>query len=366
MESPILSPRERAAVLWADHVTRNTAGDRDDVFEEVRKHYSDAEFVELTGIIGFFNRSNRVQDSLQLPLEHQDEVNKIKTSVRADTNKIRAYLDLLVEMWPDDFPQPNGDGEPEAARNGSGNGARRRFDEILMPGSAERLFTQGPRVPLIDTAANDPDIVFYFWAAEQFLGGKTNAARMWAHIPHVAKLMVPFLVAILHEGLGARLSTCLKLMAVLKTSRVNESAYCLAQMTALGRIAGITDDVARAIGGEDYMTSPFLSSRERAAVLWADHVAMNTAKKRDDIFEEVRKHYSDAEIVELTALCALCNMMNRVYKSLRIPIETGDASPAKGLPIRVEPDSLRNYIQELTASWPSSFPVPDAGAPALR
>jgi alkylhydroperoxidase family enzyme len=292
-------------------------------------------------------------------------VNKIKTSVRADTNKIRAYLDLLVEMWPDDFPQPNGDGEPEAGRNGSENGAGPRFDEILMPGAAEGLSAQGPRVPLIDTATSDPDAAFYFRAAKQFLGGKTNAARMWAHIPHVAKLMVPFMVAILHEGLGGRLSTRLKLMAALKTSRVNESAYCLAQMTALGRTAGITDDLAHAIGGGDYMISPLLSPRERAAVLWAEHVAMYTAKTRDDIFEEVRKHYSDPEIVELTALCTLYNMMNRVYKSLRIPIETGDAFPAKGLTVRVEPDSIRNYIQELTASWPASFPVPNEEAPAL-
>ena len=137
MVSPTLSSRERAAVLWAEHVTLNTAGDRDDVFEKVRKHYSDAEFVELTGVIGFFNRSNRGQDSLHLPLEHQDEVNKIKTSVRVDTDNIHNYLNLLVEMWPSNFPQPNEDGEPETGRNGSGNGMSRRFDEILMPGVAE-------------------------------------------------------------------------------------------------------------------------------------------------------------------------------------------------------------------------------------
>ncbi len=114
------------------------------------------------------------------------------------------------------------------------------------------------------------------------------------------------------------------------------------------------------------MESPILSPRKRAAVLWAEHVTRNTAGDRDDVYEEVRKHYSDPEIVELTALCTLYNMMNRVYKSLRIPIETGDASPAKGLTVRVKPDAVRNYIQALTASWPSSFPVPDAGAPALR
>ena len=45
MDSPTMSPREKAAVLWAEHVTRNTAKTRDDVFQEVRRHYDDREFV---------------------------------------------------------------------------------------------------------------------------------------------------------------------------------------------------------------------------------------------------------------------------------------------------------------------------------
>ncbi len=106
MTSPLLSPRERAAVLWAEHVTRNTARDRDDVFEQVRAHFDEAEMVELTLICGMFNMFNRLMDSLKIPLEIQDEVDKIQRSLQLDPEKVRRNLQGMLESWPKDFPQP--------------------------------------------------------------------------------------------------------------------------------------------------------------------------------------------------------------------------------------------------------------------
>ena len=107
MSSPHLSPREKAAVLWAEHVTKNTARSRDDVFAEVRRHFSDPEIVELTLICGMFNMFNRFMDSLWIPVEAQGEVDKIKRSLVLDPAKVRSYLETVVETWPDDFPLSN-------------------------------------------------------------------------------------------------------------------------------------------------------------------------------------------------------------------------------------------------------------------
>ena len=108
MSSPHLSARERAAVLWAEHVTLNTAKDRDDVYDIVRKEFSDPELVELTAATALFNLSNRVQDSLRFPIEEESEVSKIKTSVRTDPRKLKAYLQRVVDDWPDEMPEPQG------------------------------------------------------------------------------------------------------------------------------------------------------------------------------------------------------------------------------------------------------------------
>jgi hypothetical protein len=107
MDSPLLNDREKAAVLWAEHVTHNTARSRDDIFEIVRKQFSEAGTIELTFIISYFNMWNRFNDSLQIPLEEQKEVYKILVNV--NTNKLKNYLQYVVDNWPDDFPEPHPD-----------------------------------------------------------------------------------------------------------------------------------------------------------------------------------------------------------------------------------------------------------------
>ena len=44
---------------------------------------------------------------------------------------------------------------------------------------------------------------------------------------------------------------------------------------------------------------------------------------RDAIFEDLRRHFSDEQIVELTVRTALCGFFNRVNDALQIGIEDG-------------------------------------------
>ena len=106
MDTNCLNPREKAAVLWAEHVTKNTARDRDDIFEIIKKEYNESEIVELTAISCLFNLVNRFQDSLQVQLEDVDEVNKIKKSVQVDTDKLKSYVSEIIDDWPKEFPEP--------------------------------------------------------------------------------------------------------------------------------------------------------------------------------------------------------------------------------------------------------------------
>ena len=109
MDSDLLNDREKAAVLWAEHVTRNTARERDDVFDQVHAIFSEQEIVELTMISGLFNFRNRYMDSLKIPLEPTEEVDKIKTSGRLNTDNLKQYLEFVLENWPEEFPEPNPD-----------------------------------------------------------------------------------------------------------------------------------------------------------------------------------------------------------------------------------------------------------------
>ena len=64
------------------------------------------------------------------------------------------------------------------------------------------------------------------------------------------------------------------------------------------RHAGATDAKIAAIDDE---TSDLLSPRERAALRFAEKLAFDHRKVDDALWSEVRRHFSEAEIIELVA-----------------------------------------------------------------
>jgi alkylhydroperoxidase family enzyme len=340
-------------------VTTNTACDRDDVLEEVRPHFHDAELVELTAISGLFNVSNRIHDTLQLPIEHSSEVNAIKTSVRVNTTKLKAYYETLLSAWPDEFPLTEKDPDL-GAESSPGEISERRLDEVLLPSAAARIREKAPILLLPEPAGEEAGD--FFRLTSHFYGRMPPSLRAWAHIPLIGRSYIPFRLALLHEGLGGVVSTRIKMMAAIKTSHVNGSAYCLAEISTLSWAAGIGDATALAIASEGYMGSPLLTDREKAAVLWAEQMAINTARStrsREDGFAELKKHFSTVAIMELTGLCGFFNMFNRFHDSLRpAPHEAGDAGEIEG-EIWVSPDRIKGYLQAVLEDWPKEFPEPN-------
>ena len=64
------------------------------------------------------------------------------------------------------------------------------------------------------------------------------------------------------------------------------------------RHAGATEAKIAAIDDE---TSDLLSPRERAALRFADRLAVDHHKVDDTLWAELRHHFSEAEIIELAA-----------------------------------------------------------------
>ena len=108
MDSPRLSPREKAAILWAEHVAKNTAKDRDDIFAIVAEQFSEPEIVELTLVCGFRNMRTRLHDSLHLDFEGE-EFEAIGAIAKVDSGNFKKYVQKLLDDWPDEMPVPNPD-----------------------------------------------------------------------------------------------------------------------------------------------------------------------------------------------------------------------------------------------------------------
>src|ERR671930_1924329 len=58
-------------------------------------------------------------------------------------------------------------------------------------------------------------------------------------------------------------------LVIIKTSALNQSAYCMSHNVPLGRKIGLTESQIKAAQGSDYLRSPDLDDRQKAAIRWA-------------------------------------------------------------------------------------------------
>ena len=67
-EAPFYSERERAALAWAEAVTRLKDGNvPDEVYEEARRQFSEEELIDLTVAVTTINTYNRINIAFRTP-----------------------------------------------------------------------------------------------------------------------------------------------------------------------------------------------------------------------------------------------------------------------------------------------------------
>lgn len=111
----LYSDEEKAAMRWAEVLTdklyQGGPGQKpqgDAAMVELKKHFNEAQIVEITMVSGFFNFWNRFTDGLAIDVEESPVMGKFKKSTAIDP---QAYVDYMRECWWND-PLP---GEKDAA-----------------------------------------------------------------------------------------------------------------------------------------------------------------------------------------------------------------------------------------------------------
>lgn len=211
------------------------------------------------------------------------------------------------------------------------------------------------RIPVIEPEAVDGELGEFYDAVTALMGRVPHFYRTISHAPLLAMLFLPINAANQREWPGARLSGRIKEMVVIKTSHVNGCEYCYAHNTSLGMAAGITQEQIIDISSDDYKESALFTERERAAIMWAENVTKNNAQKNDALYERVNAHFSDAEIVELTLICAMFNMINRINDSLDVTIEDQDEVDKIQRSLVLDPERMRTYLHWLADHWPGDI-----------
>src|SRR5688572_32633685 len=113
----------------------------------------------------------------------------------------------------------------------------------------------------------------------------------------------------------------LRELVKLRASQINGCAYCIDMHWKDARAGGETEQ--RLYGLDAWEESPYYTDRERAALAWIDSVTrVAETHVPDDVFDRVRSHFSEQEVVDLTWLAAAINAWNRFAIAMRSPAGT--------------------------------------------
>jgi AhpD family alkylhydroperoxidase len=110
----------------------------------------------------------------------------------------------------------------------------------------------------------------------------------------------------------------LKEMCRIKISVAHQCGYCSTVRSNLAKAEGLTEDMISDLLS-DYRTSKYFTAREKAALHYAELFKHGEhAIDRDEVYDELKKHFSDEEIIELGLLCGMTDGVGKLVKSFDV------------------------------------------------
>ena len=155
-----------------------------------------------------------------------------------------------------------------------------------------------PRIKKLELDEWDNDLR-EMTAADSVTALEQGIMRMFAHTPEISKGLVAFGGAIKsHRSLPDRLVELVRLRVAFH----NQCRSCMAIRYQDGVDAGIDEDLVCSL--EKPQEADDLSDAEKAAIEYGELFATNHLAIDDSVYENLRKYFSEAEVVELSITVA--------------------------------------------------------------
>ena len=115
---------------------------------------------------------------------------------------------------------------------------------------------------------------------------------------------------------GAGLEPALLELVRMRASQINGCAYCLDMHSKDARARGETEQRLYLL--DAWEESPFYSERERAALAWTEALTLVAdGHVPDEVYEHVRRHFDEHELVNLSLAIVAINGWNRLCVGFR-------------------------------------------------
>ena len=154
---------------------------------------------------------------------------------------------------------------------------------------------------------------------EEFAGAYgpfRNQVAIFAHVPAALRHLMPLLMELREAATLPKRHLELAIVAV---SQVNACDYCVAHHKPFLAVEGVSAaGVDRLL---DYEEHPELNEVDRLIVEYAIVATERPNRLPDAIFARLRRHFTEAQIVELTLRITLCGFFNKFNDALQIEEE---------------------------------------------
>jgi uncharacterized peroxidase-related enzyme len=142
-----------------------------------------------------------------------------------------------------------------------------------------------------------------------------NQVKVFAHRPPALRHVMGLLLDLAEEAVLPKRYLEIALVVV---SKLNECTYCVAHHAPRLVAQGLPAETVARILEPD---CPGLDEVDRLVRDYAVQVTEKPQAMRDAIFEQLKAHFSEEQIVELTLRTALCGFFNRFNDALQIDME---------------------------------------------
>jgi alkylhydroperoxidase family enzyme len=147
-------------------------------------------------------------------------------------------------------------------------------------------------------------------------GTLINVYKLLLHSPPLAACWLDLISAARYR---TELDGRLREIVIVRVGYLNRTTYVVKQhVPQLTAPEGLSQEECDSLA--DWRNVKFFTERERIALAYADAMTREIAVP-DDVFNALRSHFNERQIVELTVLIGTYNMHTRVFMALQIDPE---------------------------------------------
>jgi len=194
-----------------------------------------------------------------------------------------------------------------------------------------------PRFDYIDDSKKTPQIAAMIESTKKTGAPDPRVVSIMTR-SEVGKAWVDWWNKVLYGGV---LPHKLKELCRIRICVAHQWGYCSTVRANVAKSEGLTEDMVADLLGS-YQTSKSLTTREKAALHYADLFKRGEhAIDKDEVYDELKKHFSEEEIIELVMLCT--DGVGKLVKSFNV-LSGDDAcalNPVTGLVVEVRPAFAR-------------------------